>query len=148
MVIKLSTTTVIIALVAAGISLTLVTAGIIATQTITSNGTVKRINIGVYSESQCNLNCTTINWGTLDPGNSTSKIIYVKNTGTDPVTLTMTAESWAPKKAGDCLTLTWDRQGTVLQGGDSISANLTLSAASDTSDIKNFSFDIVIKGEE
>jgi hypothetical protein len=144
---KLSTAAV-IALAAAGIFLTLVTAGIIATQTITSDGTLTRVNVGVYSDRQCNQNCTSISWGAVYSGHSTSRIIYVKNTGTLPVTLSMTARSWAPTNAGDYLTLTWDQQGTVLQGDESVSANLTLSAASDASDFTNFSFDIVITGSE
>jgi hypothetical protein len=144
---KLSTGA-IIALAATGLFLTLVTAGIIATQTIPSNGTVTTVNVGVYSNSQCTQNCTSISWGTLYPSNSTSKTIYVKNTGTVPITLSMTAGSWTPTNASDYLTLTWDQQGTVLQVDKSVSANLTLSAASDTGTLTNFSFNIVITGAE
>jgi len=144
---KLSTGA-IIALAATGLFLTLVTAGIIATQTIPSNGTVTTVNVGVYSDKQCTQNCTSISWGTLYPSNSTSKTVYVKNTGTVPITLSMTTGSWAPTNASDYLTLTWDQQGTVLQVDESVSANLTLSAASDTGTLTNFSFDIVIAGAE
>jgi hypothetical protein len=144
---KLSTG-VIIALAATSIFLTLVTAGIIATQTISSNGTVTAVNVGVYLDEECTQNCTSISWGTIYPGNSTSTTIYVKNTGTVPITLTMTAESWAPTNAGKYLTLSWDQQNTVLEVGDSVSANLTLSTASDTGDLTDFSVDIVITGAE
>ena len=41
----------IIALAASGVFLTLVTAGIIATQTVASNGIVSTVNVGVYSDS-------------------------------------------------------------------------------------------------
>jgi len=139
---------VVMTLTVAGICLTLVTAGLIATQTITSDGTLTRVNVGVYSDMQCKQNCTSISWGTLYPGNSTGKIIYVKNTGSLPLTLSMTTGSWAPTNASDYLTLTWDQQGTVLQGGESVSANLTLLVASDTGELTNFSFDIVVTGVE
>jgi hypothetical protein len=144
---KLSTGA-IIALAATSIFLTLVTAGIIATQTISSNGTVTTVNVGVYLDEECTQNCTSISWGTIYPGNSTSTTIYVKNTGTVPITLTMTTDSWAPTNAGEYLTLSWDQQNTVLEVGDSVSANLTLSTASDTSDLTDFSVDIVITGAE
>jgi len=144
---KLSTG-VIIALAATGIFLTLVTAGIIVTQTVPSTGTVTTVNVGVYSDSECTQNCTSISWGSIYPGNSTSRIIYVKNTGTVPITITMTSGSWAPTDADDYLTLTWDQQNTVLDVDESVSASLTLSVDSDTGDLADFSFNIVITGAE
>jgi hypothetical protein len=138
----------VIAIVATAMFLTLVTAGLIATQTLTSNGTVTAVNLGVYSDSDCTQNCTSINWGILYPGNSTSKIIYVKNTGTVPVTLSMTTGSWTPPTANSLITLTWNQENTVLNVGQSISANLTLSVASSTSDLADFSFNITIAGTE
>jgi hypothetical protein len=144
---KLSTGA-IIALAATGLFLSLVTAGLIATQNISSNGTVKTIDVGVYSDNQCTQNCTSISWGTLYPGNSTSRTIYVKNTGTVPVTLSMTTENWTPTNADDYLTLTWNPQKTALDPGESTSATLTLSVASDTGDLSNFNFNIIIAGAQ
>src|SRR3990170_7968755 len=118
-------TGVIIALAATAIFLSLVTAGLIATQTVPSNGTVSAVNIGVYSDSACTQNLTSINWGTLYPDNTTTKTIYVKNTGTLPVTLTMTTGSWVPTTASSVLTLTWNPQSTVLNVDQSTSATLT-----------------------
>ena len=138
----------IIALAASGVFLTLVTAGIIATQTVASNGTVSAVNVGVYTNIQCTINCTSISWGTISPGDAPTRTVYVKNTGTVPVTLTMTTGSWTPSDADDYLTLTWNRQNTVLDAGQSISATLTLTVASSTDDLTDFSFDIMITGAE
>jgi len=144
---KLSTGA-IIALAATGIFLTLVTAGLIATQTIPSNGTVTAVNVGAYTDSQCTQNCTAINWGTLSPGNTTTKTVYVKNTGSTPITLTMTTGSWTPTTVNTKITLTWNQQNTVLNAGQSIAANLTLTVASDATSITTFSFNIIITGTE
>jgi len=145
---KLSTAT-IIALTATAIFLTLVTAGLIATQTIPSDGTViSAVNIGAYTDSDCTQNCTNISWGTLNPDTTTSKTIYVKNTGTVPVTLTMATENWTPTDADDYLTLTWNQQNTILDPDESTPANLTLTVAADTGDLTNFSFNIIITGTE
>jgi len=135
---------VIIALAATAIFLSLVTAGLIATQTVPSNGTVTAVNVGVYSDSQCTQNLTSISWGSIYPGNSTTKTIYVKNTGTLPVTLTMATGSWVPTNASSLITLTWNRQNTVLNAGQSIDATLTLSVASSTGSLTDFSFNIII----
>jgi hypothetical protein len=145
---KLSTAT-IIALTATGIFLTLVTAGLIATQTIPSDGTVtSAANIGAYTDSDCTQNCTHISWGTLNPDSTTSKTVYVKNTGTVALTLSMATENWTPTDADDYLTLTWDQQNTVLDASQSVPANLTLTVAADTGDLTNFSFNIIITGTE
>jgi len=142
---KLSTGA-IIALTATAIFLTLVTAGLIATQTIPSNGTVSAVNVGVYTDSDCTQNCTNISWGTLNPNSTTNKTIYVKNTGPVPVTLTMTTQNWTPTTANSVITLTWDQQDTILDANQSTPANLTLKVATDTDDLTNFN--IVITGAE
>jgi hypothetical protein len=77
-----------------------------------------------------------------------SKTVYVKNTGTTQITLSMTTANWAPTDADDYLTLTWDRPNTVLDPGDSIPETLTLTVNSDTGSLSSFSFDIVISGAE
>jgi archaellum component FlaF (FlaF/FlaG flagellin family) len=138
----------IIALAASAVFLTLVTAGIIATQTVASNGVVSTVNVGVYSNSQCNQNCTSLAWGTLSPGDSTTKTVYVKNTGTTPITLSMTTANWTPTNAADYLTLSWNKQNTLLNPGDSTPAILTLTVDSDTGSLSSFSFNIVISGAE
>ena len=138
----------IIALAATGIFLTLVTAGLISTQTVQSNGTISAVNVGVYSNSSCTQSLTSINWGTLSATNSTARTIYIKNTGNVPVTLTLTTGNWVPTTADSVLTLTWNRQNSVLTAGQSISATLTLTVASSTGSLTDFSFDIIITGTE
>ena len=138
----------IIALATTSIFLTLVTAGIIATQTIQSNGTVTTVNVGVYSDEQCTQNCTSISWGIIYPQDTINRTVYIKNTGNVPITLSMSKENWDPTDATNYLTLTWDREGEELAVDESISGILTLSTASDTGDLANFSFDIIIAGAE
>jgi hypothetical protein len=142
------TTGAIIALATTGIFLTLVTAGIISTQTIPSDGTITTVNVSVYTNSGCTENCTAINWGSLYPGNSTTQTVYVKNTGTVPITLTMTANSWTPANADDYLTLGWNQESTTLNVGQSATATLTLTAAADTGELQDFNVNIVITGTQ
>ena len=138
----------IIALATTGLFLSLVTAGIITTQTIPSSGTITTVNVGVYLDYQCTQNCTSINWGTAYPDDIINRTVYVKNTGTVPITLSMTDGNWDPVDSSNYLTLTWDKQGEVLQAGNSVPANLTLLIASDTGDLTTFNFNIIITGEE
>lgn len=138
-----------IAIAATGLFMTLLTTGLLmSSQTLQSSGTVTTVNVGVYSDSGCTQNLTSINWGTIYPGNSTTSIIYVKNIGSLPVTLTMTTGSWVPSNANTYISLSWNREGTVLTAGQSTTATLTLSATPDAANITSFSFNIIITGTE
>jgi hypothetical protein len=138
----------IVALVAAGVFLTLVTAGLISSsQTVPSTGTVSAVNVGVYSDSQCTQNLTSISWGNIAPGGTATYTIYVKNSGTVQMTLNMTTNSWNPASANGPITLIWNKEATVLSAGSSTSATLTLTVSSSiSSSITTFSFNIVITG--
>jgi hypothetical protein len=138
-----------IAIAATGLFMTLLTTGLLmSSQTLQSNGTVTAVNVGVYSDSGCTQNCTSIEWGTIAPGNSSTRTIYIKNIGTIPMTLSMTTGSWVPSNANTYISLSWNRGGTVLSAGQSISATLTLSASSSAGNITSFSFNMTITGTE
>ena len=138
----------IIAMTATGLFLSLVTAGLITTSNLNSNGTISAVNVGVYSDSACTINCTSLDWETIPPGNSTIKVVYVKNTGTLPVTLSMTVDSWQPTNENSYLTLVWNATGTGLDADESVAARFTLTVAADPGDVTDFSFNIIITGAE
>ena len=144
----------IIAIAVTGLFLTIISAGAIsagalsAFQSVPSGGTVSAVNVGVYTNDACTTNCTSIDWGTLAPGTSTTRTIYVKNTGTIPVTLSMTTTSWLPSNADNHLTVSWNREGTVVAAGNSVSSVLTLTASANAGSITTFSFNIIISGTQ
>jgi hypothetical protein len=137
-----------IAIIAAGILLTLVSSGaLLSTQQVPSSGTVSAVNVGVYTDSGCTNNCTSINWGTIAPGNLATYTVYIKNIGTVPMTLSMTTSGWNPSAANGPITLTWDKANYNLTAGASVSATLTLTVSSSiSSSITSFSFNTVITG--
>ena len=115
-VLKLSVA--LIAIIATGLILTMTTVGLLsANQTVQSVGEVTSVNVGVYADSGCTQNLTSINWGTLSPNSSATRTIYVKNTGNTPITLSMTKTNWNPANAEGPITLTWNREGTILTAG-------------------------------
>jgi hypothetical protein len=119
-----------------------------ASKTVSLNGTITAVNVEIYSDSQCTQPCTTLNMGTVSPGSSASQTIWVKNAGTVPVTLSMAASGWSPSNAGSYLTLSWNRIGYTLNAGASVSATLTLTAASNTGSLTTFSVSATITGTE
>jgi hypothetical protein len=139
----------VIALAITVLALTLTTAALLSTnQTVPLNGTITAVNLGVYSDSGCTQTATALNVGTLNPGATATQTVYLKNTGTIPETLTMTTNNWNPTNAPTYLTLTWNRQNTVLSAGQIIQATLTLTAAANTGSLTTFSCDVTLIGTQ
>ena len=113
---------------------------------LTHSGTIETLNVGVFQDSACTQSLSTLNWGTLKPGTSANRTIYVKNTGSVPVTLNMTVTSWNPSAAASYITLTWNRQGTTLSQGNSVSALLVLSVSANVNGFTSFACTTIIAG--
>jgi archaellum component FlaG (FlaF/FlaG flagellin family) len=116
-------------------------------QNIDSTGTVTTSpNIHVYSNSACTNNMTTVSWGSITAGGSTTQTIYVKNTGTGTLTLGLSSINWNPAQASSYITVSWDKQGTQLSAGQSTQATITITVSSSITSITDFSNTISIIG--
>jgi hypothetical protein len=139
----------IIALVIIGVATASLTmAALSANQNVPSSGTVTAsANLGVYSDSGCSVNLTSINWGTLTAGGSTTKTVYVKNTGSGvSLALSMNTTSWIPANANTYITVTWDKETIRLNPNQNTTAIITLTVSPSIVDITNFSTQINIIG--
>lgn len=112
---------------------------------ISSAGLVIGVNVGVFADSACTQNLTAISWGSVYPGESVSRTVYVKNTGNAPITLSMAAAGWNPAAANGSISIGWDREGVSLISGQVVAATLTLSTSPSISGM-NFSVTIIITG--
>jgi hypothetical protein len=123
-------------------------AALTTTTTISATGTVITTspNLGVYSNSACTITLSTINWGSILAGTNTTQTVYVKNTGTGTITLSLAASNWNPAGASTYLTITWNKQGATLTTGQSSAAILTLKVSSSVTGITNFSNTITLTG--
>jgi hypothetical protein len=119
-----------------------------AAQSKSPKKTITTVNLGVYTDSACTQTATALNVGALNPGATTTQTVYIKNTGNVAETLTMTTNNWNPTGAGTTLTLSWNRQNTVLNAGTSIQATIKLTAASNTGTLTTFSCDVTLTGTQ
>ena len=139
---------------AMGLVLTYTTAGLISFQNanstvnrhLPSSGNIAAINVGLYINAACTQKLESIDWGDIAPGESVNKIIYLKNTGTTEIALSMTTSNWNPSIANGPITITWNREGILLEQGAVTSATLTLETLEDTVGITAFSVSILIVG--
>ena len=139
-------------LVTIGLTLAATTYAALSTsQSLSSSGSVtvtSTASLGIYSDSACTTPLTSISWGSLTPGGTTTQTIYIKNTGTVSLTLSMATSNWSPTSANGPITITWNKAGTVLSSGQSTSAVLTLTVSSGITDITSFSVQISITGTQ
>jgi len=140
----------ILAIAMTGVVVSVLAASLLmAYQSIPNTGNVKGVGVGVYWDSDCTSNVTSINWGLLEPGETASVTVYIENKGSIPVSLNMTTDNWNPTSASDDITLSWNREGYVLNTTvPVVQTVLTLSVSPDTTGVTSFSFDIIITGTE
>jgi hypothetical protein len=115
--------------------------------TISSVGTFKAIDLGVYWDSGFTNRTTAINWGTLEPGTQKSYILYICNEGFIPLTLSTSTSNWNPSTSSNHLTLAWSYSGQI-NAGETVPVTLTLSISPSITATTFFSFDITAVGSE
>jgi len=145
---KASKLTVILLIVAALAVAVTTLAAITVNQNVSSLGTIAAgPNVGVYSDSACTTSLPSINWGSVEAGNSASQTIYVKDTGSIPMTLSLAVSNWSPSAASTYITLTWTGQGSQISPGGSLAVTLTLTVSPITpTSITSFSNSITVSG--
>ncbi len=106
-------------------------------------------NIGLYSNSECTTTTNSISWGTLIPGGSTTQTVYIKNTSNGvSLSLNMATTNWNPTSANGPITITWNRENTILSPGQATTATITLTVSPNISNVTNFSVQISITGTQ
>ena len=121
--------------------------GILSTQrTVNSSGSIKAINVGVYTNLACTQNVSSVDWGTPEPGQVITRTVYVKNTGNANMTLYLSVNNWTPANASDYLSVTWDEEATGLAPDEVVEAILSLTVDNAITGIDNFSVQIVVGG--
>ena len=142
----------VLAIAITGVVLSALAAGLLAAyQSVPNTGNVRAVGVGVYWESSCTNNVTSIDWGFLEPGAVVSKTVYIRNNGNIAEMLNMTTDNWDSAPAYAYITLSWTREGYVLGSSEStrvVEAVLTLEVSSSISGVTTFSFDITITGTE
>jgi hypothetical protein len=105
-----------------------------------------QIDIEIYSNSACTQLMSTVDWGEIEAGGSSSTILYVKNNGDTVVVLSLDSENWSSTLAMNNMYLTWNYDGSSMQPGQVKAVTITLIVEADCPELSNFGFDIVIIG--
>jgi hypothetical protein len=136
----------IVVMIFVGLFLALSTAGVLGKPRGT--GQVSAVNVGVYLDSACTVNCSAITWGNINSGSAITKTVYIKNSGGTALVLKMATSTWNPKVSRSLIALSWNLDNYLLSAGETVPAILTLSAASNTGNLASFNFAIIITGTQ
>jgi len=115
-----------------------------ASKTVPGTGSVKGIGVGIYWNSACTNQTSSIDWGLLDPGSNKTVTVYVRNEGNSAAMLSKSTQNWNPSTASSYMTLNWSYTGQTLSVNQTFQTGLTLAVSPTVSGITNFSFDITI----
>ena len=111
------------------------------------NGGDGSLIIEAFSDTDCTQPLVTIDWGTLAPGESVDRVVFVKNTGTNSVVLAITYGNFTPPSASS-LSITSDYNSAwILDPNEVLDITLTLSVSSTMTDA-DFGFDVTIQALE
>jgi len=102
------------------------------------------LELSIYYDSEFSKKCTHIDWGELSPGETGSQILYARNEGDYPSTLTMYTNNWQPSAVQSYLTLRWNATSTILQVNQSICILFWLQLNPQVQNVAEFSFNIYI----
>ena len=107
-------------------------------------------DFGVYWDSTATNPATEIDWGILEPGLTGSATFYIKNEGASNLYAEAVWDipSWIPPGADQYFDLTWDFDTKMLRPGFAQRTVLELHVHDDIAGIEDFSFEIIITGDD
>jgi hypothetical protein len=100
--------------------------------------------VETYWDSKCTQRVSSLDWGSLEPGTTKTVILFFKNKGKTPVTLSYYVSDLQPSETANYLTLNWDYAGQTIKFKEILQVLFTLQVSEDAETIETFSFDIDI----
>jgi len=103
---------------------------------------------GVYWNSNCTTKVTSINWGNMTPGQEKTTTFYIRNEASNQMFLAGIDKNWNPTTAQSHIHFTFDSDDQKIQAGQTKKVTCTLTVSIETTNISNYSFDILLLGTD
>jgi hypothetical protein len=105
-------------------------------------------NLGVYGDRNCLSKVSSINWGTLTPGQSKKVTVYARNEGNQTIFLFLMPQNWNPVSVSNYLAFSWTMQNIKITKGGVAQVTLILYVSLYVTGVSTFSFNIVFNGSD
>jgi hypothetical protein len=110
---------------------------------IGSGGTVNLpVGVGFYWDRNCTDPVSYIDWGATQPGLTVNVTLFVRNEGSQAISLSITAENWQPPEVASYMVFGGDHVGQIIDPQEILQITLSLATSPDIEGITSFSFDI------
>lgn len=110
---------------------------------IHSWGTVNLpIDVGLYWDNECTNPISFIDWGSIQPGSAKNMAIFVRNEGSQAISLNITAENWQPMEVTSYMVFSSNYNGQTIDIHETLQLILTLATSESLEGIQSFSFDL------
>lgn len=104
------------------------------------------LKIDLFSDPECKIPLSSIEWGEIEVGGLSTTSVYVQNNGDVDVFISLHSENWNPNELVNFMNLVWDYDMTPLKSGEIRLLTLNLEINLDCPSIEDFRFDIIIVG--
>lgn len=124
---------------------------------IPSAGTIHAIRVEVSGGDIETIDgVTSINWGTLQTGDSKSKSINLRSISNAPTTLVLSVDNWEPEGLEPYMLVSWNYTGKQIAPNEEIPVRISLNASSSadffgyliTNQVTSFSCSLLIQAVE
>ena len=112
--------------------------------TISTHGIIISREFNFYIDSACASKVSSIDWGTLEPGQQVNRTLYMKSTLVSDVSANLAMRNFEPAVGSSYFALAWDYLGAPIAPGQVVPVMFTLTADSTVTGITSFGFDIEI----
>jgi hypothetical protein len=104
------------------------------------------IKINLFSDPECQVPLSSIQWGEIEVGGLSTASLFVQNSGDVDVFISLYSENWNPNELVNFMNLYWDYDMSPLKSGEIRPITLNLEINLDCPSIEDFGFDIIIVG--
>jgi len=105
-----------------------------------------KVELDIFTDLQCTIKMTAINWGELEAGETSHKPIFIKNNGETKIMLGLHTENWSSQQASEHMHLSWDYDGIIIQPNQVVKGILTLQIDENCPELSQYGFDIIFIG--
>ena len=104
------------------------------------------IEVDTFSDPDCLNPITSVNWGVIEAGGTSTSTIYLLNNGNVDTVVYLESHNWVPYETSNYMVLSWDYDGTSLAPGEIRAINVFLHVSSDCPELEVFKFELIIVG--
>jgi hypothetical protein len=101
-------------------------------------------SIDVFWDANCMNPVSSIDWGTLSPGDVENITVFVRNEGESGTVLALNVSDWNPLPAASYLNIGWNYSGTTVPPGQVLPLTLSMVVNESISGITDFGVNVTV----